>query len=382
VSGFQNISAPHSQRLERWLGAATIERLQRDMRGWYAGPIPIADIPGNIAITADGDFVGQLGGSKFCQAQDALEHLRTHRLRLLRKHLLRRGLAKKQSGMAGFTSLSDLVSEATVAGKLQPLGGNLNKVGSAGVIGATNSLFRVGNSPAAGTAAAAAPLGTAPTSATLGALAFANPPATDLQYLMSADVLCTVASNSLLVYDRTYSVAVNPNSIVTQPVTGLPTRYQNAAAGVADSAVGNFAFFEVGAALAATAHSITLAYKDQTNSASESAPLLAGVAGAGANRLDHAGWFAPLNGADSGVTSVTSATLSAAVATGAMDLVIGHPLAWLAFPIANVITPFDWVNVKFGPGRIFDNACLALLEVGKGNAAAATYTGTLLGAWG
>ena len=43
--------SPHSQRLERWLGADTIARLQRDMRGWYAGPI------GWLGADGDGELM-------------------------------------------------------------------------------------------------------------------------------------------------------------------------------------------------------------------------------------------------------------------------------------------------------------------------------------
>lgn len=379
---YTKLSTPHSQRLERWLGADTIARLQHDMRGWYAGPISIADVPGDVSITADGDFVGTLKPLRFSCARDALAHEQQRRQKALRTHLARHALVRKQAGMAGFTSLSDLVSEATVAGKMQPLGGCISKTGTTGVVSSSNSLWRVGTSPAAGAAAAAAPGGTVFTSATLGALPYVNPPAGDLQYLVSGDMQCNAIPNSLLVYDRSFGVAINPNSAVAQPITGVPTRYQNATSGLADSAAGSFAFFEVGTALAATAHNITLTYQDQSGAAAETAPVIAGVSGAIANRLDHAGWFCPFNGADTGLKNVTNVTLSAAVATGTMDLVMGHPVAWLAFPIANLVTPFDWVNVKFSPGRIFDNACLALLEVAKGATTATTYTGTLMAAWG
>ena len=374
--------SPPSQRLERWLGADTIARLQRDMRGWYAGPISIADVPGDVCITADGDFVGQLKTQQFSCARDALAHEATRRQRALQKHMARLGLRHGQAGMAGFTSLSDLVSESTVAGKMQPLGGCLNKVGAAGVVGFSNSLFRQGTSPGAGNAAAAAPGGTVHTQATTGALPFANPATGDLQYVVSGDMQASVAGNSLLLHDRLFAVAVNPNSIVAQPITGLPSRYQNIATGVADSAVGNFMFLEIGAGLAATAHNITVTYQDQANSAAENAPIVTGQSFASAGRLNHVGWFLPLNGADTGVKNVTSAIMSTAVASGAMDLVVAHPLAWLAFPIASLITPFDWVNMKFAPGRLFDNACASLLEVGKSNATATTYTGTLMTAWG
>jgi hypothetical protein len=374
----------HSQRLERWLGADKIAKLQADMRGWYAGPISIADVPGDVLITPEGDFVGSLKLARHgCGLEAVNEAMHYRRKAALRKHMLRHGIRSKQAGMAGFTSLSDLVSEATVAGKMQPLNGNLVKAGTTGVVGVTNSLWRVGSSPAAGAAATAGSAGVVPTSLSTGAMSFTNPSVGgDLQYLVSGDMSASVVGNSLLVYDRIFAAQCLVNTTANQNITGVPTRYQNTTSGNPDSANGNFVFFEVGTVLAATAHNLTLSYRDQNGNAAVAAPSLAGVSGAIANRLDHAGWFVPLAAGDSGVLDISFFALSATLASGAMDTVMGHPVAWMAFPVANLITPFDWVNVKFAPGRVFDNACLALLEVGKPSTTATTYTGQLLAAWG
>lgn len=372
--------SPNSTHLERWLGADVIGRLQRDMRGWYGLPIAIADVPGEVSIAADGDFVGRIDGGQYFtgldRAREAEINLRKARARLLaHRH--------KQSGMAGFTSLSDLISEATVAGKQQLLGGVLYKNGTVGGLGSSNSLFRVGASPVAGTAAAAVPGGTVPTSASTGAMNFTNPGGGDLQYVTGGDLTTSVSPMSLLLYSRIFAAAVNPNSAVLQSITGVPTLYQNATGGLADSIVGNFVFFEIGTALAATAHNITFSYKDQSNNVAETAPVVTGLSGGIVNRLDHLlTWFCPLNGPDTGIRNLTDVTFSAAVATGAIDAVIGHPHCWFGLPSSNFITPFDFVFQRMAPSRIFDNSCLALLEVQKSVSTASTYTGTIMSAWG
>jgi hypothetical protein len=379
------LSSPNSTHLERWLGAEALARLQRDMQGWYGPPIAISDVPGEVMIAKDGDFVGRMAADKIPGGQyfSALDVIRDTEIKRRKAKGRLLGRRSKQSGMAGFTSLSDLISEATVSGKMQPLQGNIQKIGTAGqAVATTNSLWRVTVTPGAGAAAGAAPGGTVPTSATTGAFQFANPPGGDLQYVIGGDIAATVATNSLLLYARTFAVAINPNTTGAQAITGVPTLYQNATAGQPDSIVGNFAFMEVGTALAATAHNFTMTYQDQANNAAEAAPVTTGVLSAVINRLDHAGWFIPLNATDSGIRNATNVTMSAAVATGAMDLVIGHPVSWFAFPLANIMTPFDFVFQRMAPGRIFDSACLALLEVGKGSTTATTYTGTIWAAWG
>lgn len=372
------LSSPNSSHLERWLGADGIQRLQRDMVGWYGAPIAIADVPGEVLITKGGDFVGRIDGGEYFSAVDRIRDIEIGR----RKAQTRlRAVMRKQAGMAGFTSLSDLMSEATVAGKQQSLGGAISKASVTGATGITMSTWRVGTSPAAGAAAAAAPGGTVPTSATTGAIPFVNPPGGDFQLVTGGDIAATIVPNSLLLYSRIFAVAVNPNSVAVQTVTGVPTLYQNATSGAFDSIAGNFVFFEVGTVLAATAHNITFSYKDNANNAAETAPVVTGVSAAIGNRLDHASWFCPLNTGDTGIRNITDVTMSALVATGAMDAVIGHPHCWFAFPIANIVTPFDFVYQRMAPSRIFDNACLALLEP-KGIATATTYTGTIMSAWG
>jgi len=229
----------------------------------------------------------------------------------------------------------------------------------------------------------AAPGGTAHTSANTGALQFANP-ASGTLHLTGGSVSCGTINNTLLVYDRLFSVAKTMNSTATEAVTGVPTRYQSTTPTADDYAGDNFLFVEVGGtALAATAHNWTVCtYTDQDGNAAATLPSLAGNSSGIVDRLDHptanAQWFAPLASGDTGIQQLDQMQCSAAVATGVINFVIGHPLGWMSFPVINSFFPFNWL---FGADdlapRVFDDACIAFLEPVKPATTATTYTGKL-----
>lgn len=357
-------------RIERWLGADKVRHLQDCMRGWYGSPINICDVPGSVWITKDGEFVGKFSRGYFASAYDAFaDYLKANW----------RELGKPQYGMAyaGFASISDALSRAS-QGYSQRI--QFNKSGPTGVVAVTSSLWRVGPQPVAGSAGAAAPGGTAHTSSNTGAMTYANPSAGTM-HLVGADVSTSVINNSLLLYDRLFSVAKTMNSTSTESVTGVPTRYQSTTATNADYIGDNFGFVEVGGtALAATGHNwTTCTYTDQAN-ASSTLPSLTGNSGAIVDRLDHPTnqWFAPLESGDVGIKAWTQMQCSAAVATGAINFVIGHPLGFMSFPVINSVLPFDWLTNRDQAPRIFDSACLAFLEPLKPATTATTYVGRVV----
>jgi hypothetical protein len=335
-------SATHAAKLERWYGADVIETISRAMRDFY-WPVPLAGAPGphgyQQILTWKGDFIGSIAG-----------------------------------GMAGFSSHSDFVAQAS-AGGLRMF--NFQKVGTTGVIGSCNSLWRVGSTPAAGAAAAAAPGGTVPNDTTTGAPTFDNPVSGDTQHVVNAPMpSASVAGNCVMLYDRLFAVAKNMNSTATEAVTGVPTRYQSTTRGDMDFAGGNFIFPECGTVLAATAHNWTVCqYTDQDGNATQTIPSRAGNSGNIVNRFDLPAyyWFMPLAAGDDGIQRLTQMQLSAAVATGACDMVIGHPLCWIPMPLAATPMPLDLYNAIFGLNRIFDDACLALIEMMKPATTATTY---------
>ena len=341
-------------RVERWLGADKVLHLQDCMRGWYGSPINLVDVPGSVWITKDGEFVGKFNHGFFASAYDAFaDYLRRNWYEL----------SKPQYGLAaaGFGSISDALSRASQGYSQRRV---FNKVGPTGVVGVTSSLWRVGPQPAAGSAGAAAPGGTAHDDTNTGAIAFTNP-ASGTLHLVGSDVSASVLNNSLLIYDRLHSVAKTMNSTATEAVTGDPTRYQSTTATAADYIGDNFGFVEVGGtALAATAHNwTTCLYEDEAN-ASSTLPSLTGNSAAIVDRLDHPvqQWFAPLASGDVGIRAWTQMQCSAAVATGAINFVVGHPLGFMSFPVINSILPFDWLTNRDQAPRVFDDACIAFLE--------------------
>lgn len=363
------MKSTHSQRLERWLGKERIENLSRSMLGWYGPPIHILDCPGSVRVCGDGDFIGPFERGYFYSAIDALRDA-------LREALKRATKFPSNTLYAGFASISDaLVRASSGEGQFRVF----NKVGPTGVVAVSSSLWKLGPQPAIGTSPATAPGGTAFDSSIIGALGFTNP-ATGTLHLVGADASASVINNSLLLYDLIFGVDKLMNSIATEAVTGVPTRYQNITGGQPDSAAGNFLFIQVGTTvLPATAHDWTVClYIDESGNAS-TLPSLVGNATAIVNRFDHPinQWFAPLANADYGIKNLTQMQCSALVATGIIHFMIGHPLGFMSFPVINSLLPFDWLTNRNQAPRIFNNACLALLEPLKPAATATTYTGVV-----
>lgn len=359
----------HSGRLERWLGLERIEQLSNNMKGWYGPPINLLDCPGSVWMSGDGDFVGDFDRGFFDCAADSME-------RYLKR--LWRETGKSDTIDVGFTSISNALSRAS-SGFSQTLNGTVAKDGVTGVAAASMSLWTAGTMPGAGAIGSAPAAGRAPTKATAGAMQFANPSSGTL-HLTGADISCSVVNNALMLYDRIFDVAKNMNSATAESVTGVPTRYQSSVAGDADFAGGNFMFPECITILAATAHNHdAIIYRDQDGNDTITAPSMAGLSACIAMRLDMPVnmWFTPLLNGDSGVKDLNSIKVSAAVATGTLDWVIGHPIGIMSFPVVNMLIPFDWLTNRNQAPRIFDDACLALLELPKPATTAGNYRGMI-----
>lgn len=363
------MASTHAQRLERWLGADAVARVSAAARGWYGPPIPVQGVPGNVRVCGDGDFTGRITEGFFASARDRLESVWAW---------FRRAALSQRYRLNSFVSLSDLIAERT-GGKGQTL--TFNKAGTTGVVGATNTLWFVGNQPAAGAAGAAAPGGTVPTSASTGALLFNNPSGGDTTHFVTGNPVASVAANTLLLYDRLFSVTKTMNSTATEAVTGVPNRYASTTAGADDSAEGNFLMIECRTALAATAHNwTTCTYTDQSGNTGATLPSVTGNSSNIINRLDQpvGSWFCPLASGDTGIKNLTQMQCSAAVATGAIDFTIGHAIAFMPCPVANMVCVLDGINTAFNLERVFDSACLALSEITKPATTATTYAGNVL----
>ena len=368
----------HSQRLERWLGAEKVAHLSRAMLGhtrehqWYGKPIAVHGVPGAVYATRDGDFIGRIEGGFEASAYDRASDLAQ---RVLRSRRARLAHAMRQAGAVG---LNDIIN-GRWNGKGRKF--TFTKSGPTGVASVTSTLWRVGSQPAAGSAGAAAPGGTAHLDSDTGAFPFTNPASGDHQRFVTGWPVASVAGNTLLLYDRLFSVAKTMNSSATEAVTGVPSRYQGTSGGDS-SAENNFLAIEVGGtALAATAHNwTTCLYTDQSGNGSATLPSVTGNSGAIVDRLDQPvnTWFCPLATGDTGIKELDQMQCSAAVATGAINFVIGHPIAWMPCEVASRVCVADNLLSAFDLERIFDDACLAFLEVIKPSTTATTYTGSFL----
>lgn len=368
----QQNKSVHPDRLERWLGADEVARISEAMRGWYGPAIAVANVPGRLHAQADGDFTGVLAGSR----ADSLRMYALARaaasLRRLQSASRHWSKAQRTQLNAGFASLSDLIAEST-AGKQRKF--MFVKTSGTEVVSSAYSLWRLAAVPVAGGAGAAAPGGTAHVDSDTGAPVFTNPTGGDTQHLVRVDYHSTVISKTLLLYDRIFSVAKTASSTAAESVTGVPTRYQGSA-GAVDGADGNFIFPEVGSAtLGATGHNWdAIQYRDQDGNDAQAAASIAGRSAALADSVDLVlgRWYVPLLAGDTGAKDLTQIKVSASV-TGAMNVVIGHPLAWMPCPVANLGFVLDGINSAFNLARIFDDACLALLSVFPAATTATTY---------
>lgn len=369
----------HAQRLERWMGADAVARASAVTANhgngpWYGPPIALAGVPGDVRVAPGGDFVGHVDagyfGSGYDRAEDAIRRAARNGRRRYAEWA-----ARQWSQAAAFpASLSDLIG-ASGAGKTSRI--QWQKVGPTGVTSVTSSLWRVGNQPAAGAAGSAAPGGRALTNATTGAQYGLGNVSTDRRILKRMQVICTVSGQTLLMYDRIFDVAKTMNSTATESVTGVPTRYQSSTVTDDAYAGGSFCFVEVGGtALAATAHNWTVClYRNQAGTDAQTFPSMAGNASAIVDRLDHpvSSWFMPLQTGDTGVMDLNQMQCSAAVATGLINFVIGHPICICACPIINLACDADGINDALVP--VIDGAALAFLEISKPSSSASTYNG-------
>lgn len=350
--------APNSTRVERLLGELAQGQADKT-RGWYGPAIPVLGT--GLRIGGDGEYQGVLQGGQFASLADyCWERF---------KAAERRAMLKGRSTLHGFSSLSDLISEATTGGKRQQL--TYQKTGVAGpVAGNSQSLWGVGALPVAGSAAAAAPGGTQYTAATAGALRQANPAGGDTLHLTTWTGLSTQIGSTML-FDQLWAANIN-HATTANAVTGTLTRYN------ADDSAGNFLSSRVTTVLGATAHNMTATYVDNAGNVAEAAAALAVRVSAAVNTMPHTApsWFVPLNSGDTGLRNVTSIALSAA-STGNVDWFIGRPLAILPNPTGFVPMILDGINSAFNLVEVKTDACLALMEYYKSTTTATSYSGII-----
>lgn len=371
--GLDNWKPTNSQHLSNWLGKEKAEKLSRDMGDFY-WPIPVAGVPGNVYAMPGGDFAGKILTNGEMSAVDRL-HESMRRERLFRS----KNWSRNNRQLGAFAS-ADAVYAAVTGGKAQFF--NFIKVGVASsAIGGVMDLWTCLTSfPVAGAAGGAAPGGTVPTSATTGAFAYGNPTSANTGHFLAAEVTASVVNNTLLLYDRIFAVAKTMNSTATEVVTGVPTRYTNSVVTALDYIGGNFLFTSnPTTVLPATAHNWQLCQITNDLGNLVTVPTVAGISSCPVRQVDLAlgNWFMPLNATDKGVKNLTQMQCSALVATGTIDFVIGHPIAFFPCPAANLVCVRDGLRSTINLTSIFDNACLALMEMPKPATTLTTYSGLI-----
>lgn len=368
---FLNLRSPkhtHSDRLDRWLGAGQTEVYSQMFRDWYGPPVALAGVPGAVYVAKGGDFVGPIEGGGFANLIDFAEQRQ--------RRVLRNWAARQSRTMnAGFASLSDLISEATTGGKSQMLMYSKSPT-TATTAGNACSAWAFGTLPSTGGVGGTSGTGRKTTRTTTGALSFANAGSGDTLHVTTWTGQANNVS-SLMLYDRlwdmTYNHATATNTAIDS--SNRPDRYQTL-----ELAPGNFISGEVTTALSATAHNVTITYVDQAGNTAEAAAAYAAPVSAVAGRapLVAGNWFLPLNAGDTGaryLTNIAQSTITSV--TGVANYWVGHPIAMMPFPVANVPFVLDGINSAFNLQRIYDDACLAFYTPSVAAAATITYTGLI-----
>ena len=369
-------AATHSQRLERWLGAAEVESMSRAMRDFYY-PVPVAGVPGRVYAMPGGDFAGEIRAGQEMSAMDRA----VDKIKRVRRSIIARGARVRHGEFNAFASLDALVAAVT-GGKSQRL--LFRKTGVASnAIGNSNDLWTRAGQPSAGAAGAAAPGGTATTSSTTGNWGYKNPANSNTGHFLAGEVTASVINNTLLVIDQLLRVAKTMNSTGTETVSGTFSRYQNQTPGTTDYIGGNFCFpSNPTTVLAATGHNWTVCqYTDDAGTTGQSFPSVAGVSACVVGGIDLAAgsgsWFMSLAAGDVGVKALTQMQCSALVATGTIDFVVAHPIAFMPCPVANLVCIADALYTAMQLQQVYDNACLSGIEIAKPATTATNYAGAL-----
>lgn len=366
---------PNATKMDRWLGAENVAALSQQFSAWYGPPVPVGGIPGNVWVTAGGEFAGHIDVGNELTHVDLVEAL------IRRQERLRFAKATKQWG--AFASLSALLAART-GGKGSDL--LFQKTGvAANATGNSNDLWTRAGQPAAGAAGAAAPGGSATNNASTGNWGYPNAVANaNTGHFLGGFIIGGTAAQSLLIIDQLLRVAKTINSTATEAVSGTFARYQSGTATDPNYIGGNFMFpSNPATVLAATAHNWTVCqYTNQAGTAAQSAPSATGVSACVVGGIDLAAgpgsWFMPLASGDVGVKALTQMQASALVATGTIDFVVAHAIGMIPVWLANQACLIDTITTAIDQlAQVYDNACISALEIVKPATTAVTYSGKL-----
>jgi hypothetical protein len=362
--------------LANYLGEDTLQAIYRASQGTR---VPIA-IGGTPYYAVDGLIIPRPSNIQQASSLSVLRGIHEKAIDPMFWHRGRPTIRRTVGAEAGgFSSLSDLISEATIGGKRQER--MFAKVGPTKTVGRGAELFFRGTFPVPTTEGTgeggATGTGRILGRTSVGALQQADPAGGDTLHIVTVVANGNYGTNLLLVYDRLWDMnhvlTVDPRSC---DAANVPTRYQDA------TAAGNFISGDVSVVLPAASNTATFDYVDQggVNTTSPAVNLLTGAV-VGTIVLTTPNWFVPLDPADTGVralqNSANAINLSAAYASGEVCWFIGHPLMYIPIPVANLPVIIDGINSAFNLVQVLVNACMTLLELPTGTVTATTYWGSL-----
>jgi hypothetical protein len=338
----------HADRLDRWLGAGQTEVYSEMFRNWYGPPVALAGVPGAVYVTGGGDFVGPIKGGGLANLMD-FAYQRQRRV-------LRNFMRTQSRTLHGFSSLSDLISEATTGGKSQMLVYNKTATTATSVNNAF-SLFNMVGLPVASGVGGTSGTGRKCVRTTQGALGQTNAAGGDTLHLTTWTGTASVVAALMLcdrLWDMTYNHATSLSTAVD--ASNRPDRYQ-----ATGTAPGSFISGEITTQLSGTAHNLTVTYVDDAGNTAEAAAAYAAPTSAVVGRAPvvAGGWFVPLNTGDRGaryVTNIAQSTITSV--TGVTSWFVAHPICMMPFPVANIPFVLDGINSAFNLQRIYDDACL------------------------
>lgn len=185
--------------------------------------------------------------------------------------------------------------------------------------------------------------GTIPTRATAGAMAFTNPPAGDLAYVLGATVMAT-QTGTVMLYDRVWHLGS------LAPAAGAYAGIVGLALDRPADGVGVELWAEINGALSTSAHTLTIGYLDQDGNAGTATVTL--PASAPAARL----YPVTLAAGDSGVRQVTDISGSASPPTGTFNLIALRPILRVGV-VANIPARLGLPDCGLRP--LYADSCLA-----------------------
>lgn len=232
------------------------------------------------------------------------------------------------------------------------------------------SLWTAPGQPGAGAAPASTP-GAVPTSATLGALPFTDP--TSGNSYLARLFASSGVPGTLVLYDRLVGVGGLSATINTLQTIASAALTRPDANGINAEI-----WIEATTAIGTTASNLTITYTNQAGTTGHTSivtPMVVSKPIAWAMQV-------PLAAGDTGVRSVTGVQLSAAMTTGAFNVVIARRIAEFPIPAANVpFPPQDpfWVGLP----QIYNSSCIfGMYQISSGTAAPAIGSGSVLIAQG